>query len=312
MNYKNKLPQGMIAVMLATGFSNSVLAERVTVNCDAESLNASIENLDPNESNRIKVTGSCVEDVSIAGHRDLTIVGREGASISATNFDPNDINASTAAVFIDKSEVTLRNLTINAGQSGVECNFRSVCILEKVDVLGGHGGIFVQNQSSMDVIGNVQISDSIGAGVGIYGASSLNMRPLWKDGFDPDEPGAVVTGHDFAGISLSDGSFFRGDSVEISGNGNGIWAQRDSLVKVFANFTSGPGVRNNTDYGIMLRSSSTAQIGTAITDNGATGIYVGPLTFLQQTLGLEFSGNGLNIECEHATSVNNTFEPCAP
>lgn len=68
----------------------------------------------------------------------------------------------------------------------------------------------------MNILGSSSIIDSLNTGIGVYGASNINMGPNWLSGFDPAEPGPSISGHGFAGASVQDGSFFRSDNVSFT------------------------------------------------------------------------------------------------
>ena len=111
------------------------------------------------------------------------------------------------------------------------------------------------------------------------------------------------------GAWVQDGSFFRTDNVLVSANGHGVYAQRDAVLKMFSN-GSGQGVSDNLGNGINLRSSSSAQLIIPVTDNGGTGIVLGPLSFA--TIIADFSGNAAEVVCQHSTSVSQPAFWCEP
>ena len=290
-----------------------------TIDCSKDSLEAELNKLDRSIPNAVEVTGECTGLVTIEGHRDLTLVGIAPASISGV-YVPEDSAGSTTALDIFDSRVTLQDITINGGNYGLFCSDKSTCILRDVTVQGGHVGVGVQSQSAVDILGSSQIINSENWGVGVFGASSVNMRPNWDSGFDPFEAGPVVSGH-CVGIWVQDRSFFRSDNVTVSGNGvgddclfpGGVQAQRDALIKMFVAYdffndqwaVPGAGVTGNLGYGFQIHRNSTAQIGLPVTNNGGSGIRLGSLSFLQNA-GLFFDQNGGgNVSCEHLTAVSN-------
>lgn len=114
------------------------------------------------------------------------------------------------------------------------CENRAVCVLRDVGVTGALTGIAAQNQSAIDIIGASYVEGlpaSSGTGVGVYGASSVNIRPTWPSGFDPLEAGPTVT-QNGTGIVVQDGSYLRIDNVLISDTGDGVVAHRDATVKI--------------------------------------------------------------------------------
>ena len=282
-----------------------------TIDCARDSLQAELDKLDKSIANVLEFTGNCQGLITIEGHRDLTLVGIEPASISGV-YVPGDSGASTTALDIFDSRVSLQGITFNGGNYGVWCSDKSTCILRDVTTQSGHVGVGVQSQSTVDILGASQIINSEQWGVGVFGGSSVNMGPSWDLGFDPFEAGPVVSGHN-VGIWVQDQSFFRSDNVTVTGNVNGVQAQRDALIKMFVAYdfandqwaVPGAGVIGNTGYGFQIHRNSTAQIGLPVTNNGGSGIRLGSLSFLQNA-GLFFDQNaGGDVSCEHPTAVSN-------
>ena len=116
----------------------SIQAATLSVKCDKKSLATTIEKLNKSESNTINITGDCNEDIVISGHKDLTLIGHDGASITATLFDdtPGGAENSTQALNVETSNVKFQNLTINGGGSAVGC-IRSVCEFRDVTIPRG-------------------------------------------------------------------------------------------------------------------------------------------------------------------------------
>jgi len=285
----------------------SLQAADMVVNCNKKTLAKTIEKLDKQQVNTVSISGDCNEDIVISGHKDLTLIGDGSASITATGHLPGDPEISTeTALFVENSQITVDTLTINGGADGVWCQARSTCVFRDVTIQDGGSGLAVQGQSEVDILGSSAIQNNFDRGIGIFGASSVNMRP---DPWDPVVAGPVISGNGNIGAWVQDGSFLRTDNVLISGNGLGVYAQRDAVLKLFAN-GSGQGVSNNLGDGIILRASSSAQLILPITDNAGTGVVVGPLSFAQ--IVADFSGNAAEVVCLHATSVSQPAFWCEP
>ncbi len=283
-----------------------------SVNCNKKSLATVIDKLDKTASNIVEISGNCIEDILISGHADLTLIGIGGASITATIlWDPEaeDPFSATTSLHIENSKVTVVDLTIFGGTQGVFCDNRSQCILTDVTILAGLGGIYVQGQSALDLIGTSSVNGAQDNGIQVFGASSVNLRPTWAFGYDRDEAGPVIIGSGFTGLFVSDGSFLRADNVTVSNSAYGVWAQRNSTLK-FITTAVGTGAIYNTSVGIRLRSTSTGQIIGVVSNNGL-GIQVGPLSYFQDN-GVAFSGNGTDVDCDHATSVSSPGFWCNP
>jgi hypothetical protein len=276
-------------------------AANTSVNCDKKSLQGEIDKMNRLDVNTVSVSGNCDEDIVVSGFADLTISGVNGASITATGNESGDKSGLSVR---NGSKVRVESLTINGGGLGLECTERSKCTLRDVSTQGGAGGVAAQDQSAIDILGVSNILNSTGSGVAAYGASSINMRPAWLSGFVPDEPGSLISGH-VTGVWVQDGSFFRSDNLTVSGNDQGIFAQRNATLKVISNGDpAGPlvgEVSNSASNGININRGSTAQIITVVKDNAGWGVVVGALSFGQ--IFSEFSGNGGSILCTHVTAV---------
>ena len=291
----NSFKLALTLLLLLPAFS--IQAETLSVKCDKKSLANVIGKLDKSESNTINITSDCNEDIVISGHKDLTLIGHDGASITATLFDdtPEDWEDSTIALLVENSHITVQTLTINPGR-GVSCTGRSTCVFRDVKILGGNNGLSYTDQSAGDILGLSVIQDSLGTGLGIFSASTVNVRP------DPyvtgDEAGPVISGHAGKGVYVFDNSYLRTDNVTISNNGGGVFAQRESVIKIF-----GGEVNNNLSEGIVITKGGSAQIWSEVSNNVGDGIAVGALAFAQVELA-EILGNlGLSVNCAHSTAV---------
>lgn len=281
-----------------------------TLDCNTDSLQDLLDTLIPTDINIVEFSGDCQGLITIEGFSDLTLIGIDGGSISGV-YVAGDQSASTTALDVVASRVTLQDVTINSGNYGLFCTDRSACVLRDVTVQNGHYGVAAQDQTALDILGSSLITNNESWGVSAFGASTVNMRPSWDSGFDPAEAGPVVSGNG-TGLWIQDGSFFRSDNVTVSGNGAGVRAQRDAVIKMFvaydfvngAWFVPGAGVNDNSGYGFYVRQNSTAQIGLPVQNNGGSGIRLGSLSFLQNA-GLDFAQNGGDdVSCEDVTAFS--------
>jgi hypothetical protein len=277
---KNKLLTAYAAALLVVPVMSGN-ALNVTVDCGKKaSLNVALSKLDRSVTNVVTVLGTCKEDIVVSGHRDLTIATSTGGVLEASN-----ATADSIPLFINgNSRVTLKSLTVTAGSQGVYCDDRSTCVLQDVQITGGEfGGLSVQKQSSADVLGTTRITGSTGSGIGVFGASSVNVGS-----------GVVISGHQGpddsgSGVTVQDGSFLRTDGVTISGNDTGVFVDRGAVAKVLSSTISG-----NAVAGLFVRAS-TVQLRSDISGSGV-GVQVGPLSFVA-IQGGAFSNNTTNVTC---------------
>jgi hypothetical protein len=289
----------------------SLQAATSSVKCDKKSLATAIGKLVKSESNTINITGDCNEDIWISGHKDLTLIGHDGASITATAFDdtPGGAANSTTALYIELSNVKVQNLTIYGGGGAAGCS-RSVCEFRDVTIPRGWDGVGATLHSELYILGSSTISDLLGVAVAAYSNSHLIIAPNGLQNWSEGAAGPVITGND-VGVWVQE-SFLRSDNATITDNDYGIFAQRNATLRVYSHEVGKGGVSNNTYDGIWLRSSSTAHIrGVPITYNG-DGIRVGPLSLAQISEPTTFDHNGANLICEHSTSVVMGFIGCPP
>jgi hypothetical protein len=184
----------------------------------------------------------------------------------------------------------------------------STCVFRDAIIQGGHGGLDFRDQSQGNIVGSTVIQGGLGAGLGIYGASSVNIRPEDVLGAGRLLPGPVISGW-WIGANVVDGSFLRTDNAIFSGNGDGIYASRNAVIKIYG-FNGNGGVINSVYEGIVIEYASTAAISVPITGNGGAGIWVGPLSFVQNHGFTTFSGNGSDVHCDHPTAISWPFEWC--
>ena len=275
------------------------------VDCDRQSLQNEIDKLIKSRTNSLAVSGDCYEYIVIAGHVDLTLIGSGSITGPGADFEDNP-----TVLVKEGSKVRLEGLTLVDGSSGLSCTERSHCTLVDVTVRGGTNGVEAQDQSGLDILGASEILDSReagGWGIGVFGASAVNVRPASFSDFEGGEQGTLVSGHG-VGVTVLDGSFFRSDNADIVNNQFGVVAQRNATIKVISNTDASSGERigqvsGNAAVGVVVTRGSTGQVVTTIADNGGTGVLIGPLSFA--LVFSEFSNNGAgNVVCDHPTAVS--------
>jgi Periplasmic copper-binding protein (NosD) len=269
-------------ILLLSGLvlcSCNLHAKTLNVHCGSisktgpTSITAALKLLDPSVPNKLNIFGTCNENVLIKGFNRLTFVGMQGASI----VDASGRTAQTILV-VDSTGVMFRQLTIDGGLVGVQCDSFSVCRFSGDVVANGSGGIQITQSraeldgtlvrhtdngltsldaSSVRVDGGV-VLDGNGTGVVVDGGSSFESF------------GATISNSSLAGIEVSEHAFISLSGTTISGNGNGIELVRHSSLHLGASNT----ITANTGYGIFLfdLSFATFDPGNSVTGNNRNGI----------------------------------------
>lgn len=276
----------LITAVLSLTLALSIHAGNKTkssrIDCATGSLASAISKLDRSTSNVIEFTGDCVEDIVVEGHRDLKLIGTNAASITATVYDIDDQFGSTVALSVSRSNITVESVTLNGGAFAAKCDNRSVCVFRDVAMLRGFEALAVQSQSAVDIYGSLAITgNGVGfTGIGIYGASAVNIRPHWLEGYDPDELGYTLSGY-YWGVLVQDGSFFRSDNLVVTGNADiGVKVQRGATAKLLSG-SALPGIHGNGGWGVNIMNNSAAQVITPISGNGGADLAIGALSSVQ-------------------------------
>ncbi len=167
-----KFPDGSVQTTAA------VSARVAEVDCSSETLQSAVDKLDKSTANSLDIFGDCNEDIVISRHQDLTFIGHDGASITATVFDdtPEGFANSTTALFIEKSNITLQNLTINGGSYAARCLDGSACKFRDVTIPSGWSGVSA-GQSKLYILGSSLITNLLQSAVGAYTSSHVVMGP---------------------------------------------------------------------------------------------------------------------------------------
>ena len=298
-----KLILSALITALASSVSHGATTKTFAVDCGAKkgaSIQAVIDTLDKTAVNTIRVTGACTGTLNIEGHRDLRILGSGGASITAGAAADATINIRDSRTRLSAISVSAANLTF----SGISCDDHSFCSLDDVSVRDATGdGILIQQQSSANIAGSsaVTISGNGFSGIGVYGQSSANVRPLVFD-----QLGLTVSGNGSFGITVLDGSFFRIENAAITANrGGGVFGDRGAVLKLL-----GSSITNNVSDGVLVRNSTlqwTPQFGLGGVISGNTGAGINLRSLSYATVTGTLSGNGgafpNGIECKPGAAL---------
>jgi hypothetical protein len=245
----------LLAAIGAAG--RSAEAANLTVNCDKkETIRESLKLLavaHPQGPNTISVVGSCSENILIQSVDRLTLIAKNGASITDRS------NGSLAVVDIEDSHsVTLQGFTINGGSVGVSCGASSVCYLNNNTVQDSAGvGVSVFASSHAFLESNVIQSNASSGSTVSSGAQMFSSNDIFQS-------------NGFEGVSIRAGSYFEASNSSFLNNEVGIRAGLATLVLTSVTITGSVG------NGVTLLGGAGAAFAgsTAITGNGGIGVYL--------------------------------------
>ena len=266
------------------------------------SITAAVKLLDPSVPNKLNIFGTCTENVVISGFNRLSLVGKQEGSV----VDASGGMAQTILV-IDSTDVAFRQLTIDGGLVGVQCDDFSVCRFNGDTVVNGRDGGIQITQSRAE-LSNSTIR-STGNGLTALGASSVRVLggltlenngtgSVIDGGSSMEVLGARITGSQFAGIEVSEHAYLSLSATTISGNGNGIELVRHSSIHL----GGGNMITGNHEYGIFLFDLSFANFdpGNNVTNNnrnGAGALDVACFTQYTATRGVFANTAGATTNC---------------
>jgi len=250
-------------------------AANLTVNCaKKETIHKAVKLLadtNPQGPNTITVSGSCRDNILIQSMDRLTLIAKNGASIT-----DRSKGSLTVVDIEDSHRVTLQGFTINGGDNGVGCGTESVCYLT----------------------GNtIQGAGASGSGIGIGGRSHafLESNVIQNNGFrgstvsggsQISSSNDVFQGNAAQGIVVF-GAYFEAFNSSFLNNGVGIEGALNSTLDLHGGTISG-----NGGDGMTLLASAAAAFrgGTTITGNGAVGVHLEDGSFAG-FLGATVTGN---------------------
>jgi len=260
--------------------SRCAQAANLTVNCDnKETISKTLRLLaatNPQGPNTVTVVGSCRENILIQSLDRLTLVTKNGASITDRS------NGSVTVVDIEDSHsVTLQGFTINGGGTGVSCGTASVCYLTGNTIQGAVGVGVGVGGGSRAFLGSNVIQNSAGPGSTV------------EDGSQMFSGNDVFQGNAGQGIVVY-GAYFVASNSSFLNNGVGIHAVASTL-RLHGGTISGS-IGNGTT---MLAGSTAVLDGAAVTGNGGDGIHLEDASFAGFIGGATVTDNlsGLDVDC---------------
>ena len=270
-----------LVLLVAIGVaSKCAQAVDKTVNCDAnESIRRTLKQLaatNPQGPNTVSVKGSCRENLVIQSMDRLTLITRNGASIT-------DNSAGILAVvdIEDSRSVTLKGFTINRGATGVNCGSASVCYLTGNTIQSSVGvGAEVGGGSHAFLESNVIQNGGSGAGV--------------DDGSQMFSSNDILQGNAALGLEVTEGSYVVASNSSFLNNFIGILGVASNLL-----FHGGT-ISGSVSNGMTILAGSTVVFrdGTTVTGNGGIGVHLEDASFAGfQSATVTGNLSGLDVDC---------------
>ena len=265
-------------LLLAGVASQYAQAANFSLNCDRdERINKTLRLIamtNPQGPNRVTVTGSCKENVKIRSMDRLTLITRNGASITDRS------NGNLAVVDIEDSRsVILQGFTLNGGAAGVACGTASICYLTGNTIQAG--GVGVTSGSRAYLESNV-IQNRGGRGSTVIGNSLMfSSNDVFQDN------GAQ-------GVAVIGGSHFESSNTSFLNNLVGVEGFLNSTIRLGGGTISG----SAGDGVILLGGAQASFANITITANGGSGIHLEDGSFAV-FFGTTVTGNlsGTDVEC---------------
>ena len=254
-------------------------ATNLTVNCDRrESIHKAVKLLaesNPKGPNTITVVGNCRDNVVVQSMDRLSLVARNGASITDRS------NGTLSVVDIEDSHsVTMRGFIINGGAEGIQCGSASVCYLTGNTIQSAAGmGVGVGGGSHAFLESNVIQNNGASGLVVSTGSQVLSSNDIFQ-------------GNSAQGVDLSS-AYFSASNSSFLNNTVGVRAGI-STVQLNGGTITGSG-----GDGMILRGNSSAVfLGPIITGNGGNGVHLEDGSFAG-FVAASITGNlsGTDVDC---------------
>lgn len=270
-SFRSMARWGLLSVVVLVGLQGE--GKTVNVRCagagghDPTSIGAALLLLNPNVPNTLNIFGTCTENVFINGFNRLTLKGTGGATVA----DASGGTVQTILV-VDSTDVFFRQLRVEGGLVGVQCDDFSVCRFSD-DVIGNGGGGIQITESRAQLV-NTTISrtqnglTSLGASsVRVVGGVTLdsNDTGLVVDGGSSMEViGMTITNSPTTGAYVANNATLALTGVSISGGRDGVEVVGHATVHLFGGNT----ITGNREYGLYLFDVSYAGFDPGNTVNG--------------------------------------------
>jgi hypothetical protein len=251
------------------------------------------------------VRGLCNENVVIGeGRRNLTIVGREGATIDGSG-DPN-----APTVQIRGRGITLKGFTIIGGRHGVQLINGGTATVDgnRISNATTHG-VGVHNNSFARIVDNtIEQNGFNGICICEHSVADIGFRGDFAAQGSPN----IVRDNGNNGIVVADASYAEIESNSIYGNvGAGIVVDNSASAKigfqsgVAGTFASANTIESNGNRGVLVvRSSSARIVENIIRNNTGDGVTVARAAHADIAANAIDGNTGDGVLINHNSAVN--------
>ncbi len=266
------------------------------VNCNvpgpAGKIQAYLTHLDPRGPNTLKVSGTCVENVTVVGFDRLSLIALPGAVLQDASGGAREV------LFIqDSQRVLVQGFTLRGGTVGAQCSFYSSCHFDGNNVSGAAVAGLLFNQAE-GTIGRGTLETNEGYGLLVKGHSRVSLNSV------------TIRGNSSDGINAADRSSVEAqDSQVLNNGGHGLFFAAGSFLSLM-NAT----VDSNSLNGVDLESASSAVFlgGVSVTNNTYTGVVMVDLALVDFGASGTYTGNGAaDVYCAGKYSVARYLQPPA-
>jgi len=283
----------LLCILSVGPLTMAVTARTVTVDCNLNTISKALKTLNSQDSNVVRVVGTCHDSVTINDFASLSIVG---IPVNGNNAVVESLNGSPVFV-IGGSQVQIKNLTFDGGGSGVICQEFSVCRFSGNTIQNAtNNGVYVDT-SDATFSGDV-IQNNTNFGLNLT-ASRVRVNHVTVKG----TTAGVWPGN---GVEIDSGSTLTVEQLTVQDNhGSGVSLIGNSNL----NNRSWAGaftVNNNGVGGIWVTEQSSADLGgaTVINNTGGAGVVITGNSEASFWGGGTFTGNQfLDVYCGDLNGV---------
>ena len=253
------------------------------------SISAALSTLNPNDSNTITVSGSCVENIFITNFERLKIQSAFGQTATVTAADPSGIVIQT----FQSTGIVLTNLVVQGGSVGILLNQGSNATIFNCTIQGNSGdGLDMQMASTLVMRGGT-IQNNQGSGMGVAGGSNATMATqpnerirILNNGGDGIDVDGSAFGVNFGTLDVENNAGAAiaqtGGRMEINGgksvNGGNRFEGNGEGIDIFqagsAQFFGRNVISGNGDVGLQILASSAMFNGHGTLPDGTPNVTV--------------------------------------